>query len=326
MKGLEMRDVPHAGGSFHLVVPLGVVAWLGMAGGSWIGWLQLSVIELLFLLAPWIVVPLATSLIPDMDVSELLTNRQGAMNWITFAASVLAAFSFFLPAGPQAASLAGAWMLVCALFTLRGLRRLWRYRAKSFSQFSFAAGESYLIVGGIWLMASRQGLHPAGFQEPIVLLTAVHFHFAGFLSAVLAGLTYERLRETRWSKPLRAALIGVVVGPGLLGLAFLAGPKLKLAAVVLIVLGQFGLATGMVRVAVGTENSVGRTMLLLSSGSVVAGMVLAATWALGEYPLQPFVDLARMERYHGVLNAVGFGICGLIGWMKASRSKGTLEA
>jgi YndJ-like protein len=326
MKGLEMRDVPHAGGSSHLVIPLGVVAWLGIAGGSWIGWLQLSAIELLFLLAPWIVLPLATSLIPDIDASELLTNRQRAMNWITFAAAVLATFSFFLPAGPRAASFAGAWMLVCALFMLRGLRRLWRYRAKSFSQFCFATGESYLIVGGIWLVASRQGLHPAGFQEPIVLLTAVHFHFAGFLSAVLAGLTYERLRETRWSKPLRAALTGVVVGPGLLGLAFLAGPKLKLAAVVLIVLGQFGLATGMVRVAVGTENPVGRTMLLLSSGSVVAGMVLAATWALGEYPLQPFVDLARMERYHGVLNAVGFGICGLIGWMKGNRSRGTPEA
>jgi len=111
----------------------------------------------------------------------------------------------------------------------------------------------------------------------------------------------------------------VVVGPALLGLAFLVGPKLKLAAVVLIVVGQFGLATGMVRVALGTANPVGRALLILSSGSIVAGMVLAATWALGEYPLQPFVDLGRMERYHGALNAVGFGICGLIGWLNVRR-------
>jgi len=137
---------------------------------------------------------------------------------------------------------------------------------------------------------------------------------------VLAGLTYERLRETRWSKPLRAALAGVVVGPGLLGLAFLVGPKVKLAAVVLIVVGQFGLATGMIRVALGSANPVGRAMLLLSSGCVVAGMVLAATWAVGEYPLQPFVDLGGMERVHGALNAVGFGICGLIGWMNGGRT------
>ena len=318
-----MRDVPVAKGSANLVALLGAVVWLGMVAGTWSGWPQLGVIELLFLLAPWIVVPLATSLIPSQAKSELLTGQRSALNWIIFGAAALATISFFLPTGIVAASFAGAWLLVCALFGLRGFRRLWRYRAKSFSQFCFAVGEGYLIVGGTWLVASRLGLQPVGFQEPIVLLTAVHFHFAGFLSAVLAGLTYERLRETRWSKPLGAALAGVVVGPGLLGLAFLVGPKVKLAAVILIVVGQCGLATGMIRVALGNVNPVARAMLLFSSGCVVAGMALAATWALGEYPLQAFVDLGRMERVHGALNAVGFGICGLIGWMNAGQEKET---
>jgi hypothetical protein len=239
------------------------------------------------------------------------------------AAALLATVSFFQPAGPSAASLAGAWFLVCVWFALEGLRRVLRYRAQSFTQFCFAAGEAYLIVSGTWFVASRLGLQPIGFQEPIVLLTAVHFHFAGFLSAVFAGLTYERLRETRWGKPLRVALASVVAGPGLLGLAFLVGPKLKLAAVILIVVGQFGLATGMIRVAFGKVNSVARAMLIFSSGCVVAGMVLAASWALGEFPLQAFVELGRMERVHGTLNAIGFGICGLIGWMHTSRRSAT---
>lgn len=321
-----MRDVPVAKGSANLIVQLGAVVWLGMVAGTWSGWPQLGVIELLFLLAPWIVVPLATSLIPSLDSSVSPAGQRPALRWVIFAAAALATVSFFLPTGILAASLAGAWFLVCSAFALRGLHRLWRSRAHPFSQFCFAIGEVYLLVGGTWLVASRLGLQPAGFQEPIVLLTAVHFHFAGFLSAVLAGLTHERLGETRWSKPLGAALAGVVVGPGLLGLAFLVGPKVKLAAVMLIVVGQFGLAAGMVRVAMGAANPVGRAMLLLSSGCVVAGMALAATWALGEYPLQPFVDLGRMERYHGALNAVGFGICGLIGWRNAGRGKETAVA
>lgn len=326
MKRLEMRDVHVAKGSANLIVQLGAVVWLGMVAGTWSGWPQLGVIELLFLLAPWIVVPLATSLIPSLDSSVSLAGQRPTLRWVIFAAAALATVSFFLPTGILAASLAGAWFLVCSAFALRGLHRLWRSRAHSFFQFCFAIGEAYLLVGGTWLVASRLGLQPAGFQEPIVLLTAVHFHFAGFLSAVLAGLTHERLGETRWSKPLGAALAGVVVGPGLLGLAFLVGPKVKLAAVMLIVVGQFGLAVGMVRVAIGAANPVGRAMLLLSSGCVVAGMVLVATWALGEYPLQPFVDLGRMERYHGALNAVGFGICGLIGWRNAGRGKETAVA
>jgi hypothetical protein len=321
MSRLEMDGTPEPRSSFRPTVILGAVAWLAIAAGFLFGWLQLDVVELLFLLLPWVVVPLAISLIPSLDGSGRVGIQLSGLSWIMLAAAMLATLSFFQPAGPRAASLASAWFLLCIWFAVEGLRRVLRYRAQSFSQFCFAAGEAYLIVGGTWFVASRLGLQPIGFQEPIVLLTAVHFHFAGFLSAVFAGLTYERLRETRWSKPLRTALASVVVGPGLLGLAFLVGPKLKLAAVMLIVLGQFGLATGMVRVAVGTENPVGRTMLLLSSGCVAAGMVLAATWALGEYPLQSFVDLAHMERYHGVLNAVGFGVCGLIGWMKASRPK-----
>lgn len=296
-----------------------------LVAGTWSGWPQLGVIELLFLLAPWIVVPLAASLIPSLEKSDS-PAAPGPLRWIMFVAAALATISFFVPTGILAATFAGAWLLVCASFALRGLRRLWRYRAHSFSQFCFAAGEAYLIVGGSWLVASRLGLNPVGFQEPIVLLTAVHFHFAGFLSAVLAGLTFERLRETRWSKALGAVLMGVVVGPGMLGLAFLVGPKVKLAAVSMIVVGQVGLASGMVRVALGNINPVGRALLLLSSGCVVAGMALAASWALGEYPLQSFVELGRMERVHGMLNAIGFGICGLIGWMNSHRGKKTAAA
>ena len=321
-----MRDLPRAGSLFEPVVLLGAAAWLVIAAGTWSGWPQLGVIELLFLLAPWMVIPLATSLISSLDGSEPPTGRRRASKWIIFATAGLVTFSFFLPVGTWAATFAGAWLLVFTFFTLRGLRRLWRYRTRSFSQFCFGIGEAYLIVGGTWLVASRLGLQPVGFQEPIVLLTAVHFHFAGFLSAVLAGLTYERLRETRWRQVLGATLTGVVVGPGLLGLAFLVGPKVKLAAVMLIVVGQFGLAPGMVRVALGAANPVARALLIFSSGCVIAGMALAATWALGEFPLQQFVDLGRMERYHGALNAVGFGICGLIGWMKAGPWKVTAAA
>jgi hypothetical protein len=46
----------------------------------------------------------------------------------------------------------------------------------------------YLPIGGAWLVASRLGIQPLGFGDTIVLLTAVHFHFAGFAAPVLAGL------------------------------------------------------------------------------------------------------------------------------------------
>jgi hypothetical protein len=316
-----MREVAITRGLFHPATILGAAMWVAIAAGSWIGWLQLTMVEILFLLAPLVAVPLGLSLIPSLDGSGRGANRKGILNWIILAVAALATVSMFQPASPKAAALASAWFLVCVWLAVEGFRRFLKYKTQSFSQFCFAVGEAYLIVGGTWLVISRLGLQPLGFQEPIVLLTAVHFHFAGFLSAVLAGLTYERLRESRWSKLLRAALAGAVIGPGLLGVAFLAGPKLKLAAVMLIVAGQFGLAAGTIRVAASMEHLTGRAMLFFSSACVLAGMVLAATWAMGEYPLHPFVDLAQMEKYHGVLNAVGFGVCGLLGWANAARPK-----
>jgi len=47
-------------------------------------------------------------------------------------------------------------------------------------------------------------------------------------------------------------------------------------------------------------------------------MILAVVWAIGEYPLEAFVNIRQMAEFHGVLNAVGFVVCGLLGWSVAS--------
>jgi hypothetical protein len=234
-------------------------------------------------------------------------------------AASLTTVSFFVDNRTVAAWLASAWLLVCAGLAGNGLRRLVNAGTKSFTQFCFAAGEGYLLIAGVWLVASRAGLQLLAFREPIVLLTAVHFHFAGFASAVLAGLTYEKFRERRWKVALQSALLAVVCGPAILGLAFMLGPKVKLAAALAVALGQFGLAGGTVRAGIAAGNSGGRWLLFLAGGSVAAGMILAMVWAIGEYPLQAFVNIRQMAEFHGVLNAVGFVVCGLLGWSVASR-------
>jgi YndJ-like protein len=189
----------------------------------------------------------------------------------------------------------------------------------SFEQFCFSVGQGYLAVAGAWLVASRAGLHPAGFEEPIVLLTAMHFHFAGFASAIIAGLTVRRFRGQPGANLVRAAALAVVVGPGLLGLAFLAGPKVKLIGALLVAVGQIGLAAAMARISLQARRGWGRWLLLVAAGSVATGMIFAAVWAIGEYPLQPFVDIRKMAQIHGVLNALGFAGCALLAWTELTR-------
>jgi hypothetical protein len=114
-----MHGTPEPRCPFLPTVILGAVAWLALAAGFLFGWLQLDVVELLFLLAPWVVVPLAISLIPLLDGSRRIGMRLGRLSWIMLAAALLATVSFFQPAGPSAASLAGAWFLVCVWFKSR---------------------------------------------------------------------------------------------------------------------------------------------------------------------------------------------------------------
>jgi hypothetical protein len=330
----------------------GAAIWSAIATASYFNWLHLDLVEVLFLLAPWMVVPTALALTPARAKSYPIGFVR-SQRWLYFVAAALCTISFLYPAGTifpgtpisrlafssvLPALLATPWLLICLCIGWGGLNRLLAFRTESFLQFCVAVGECYIAVGGIWLLMSRAALHPAGFQEPIVLLTAVHFHFAGFLSSIFAYLTLGWLKATKWAKPLRIILLGTLFGPGILGISFLISPKLKLIAVILIVIGQCGLGAGMARISASIflrtptllrpagwagrisglafSDRLSALCLITAATSVAAAMVYAATWALGEYPLQPMTDLSHMERIHGVLNSIGFSAIGLLGWLK----------
>ncbi len=289
---------------------LGIAVWLSLALASFAPKVHLGIIEVLFLLATWIVVPLGADLVHNAGVSKSSAFR----DWVLFTAALLSTVSFFLDNRIAAAWFASSWLLVCAGFAGDGVRRFVKSGTRSFPQFCFAMGEGYLLVAGIWLVASRAGLPLLAFREPIVLLTAVHFHFAGFASAVLAGLVDEAFVGHRGRGVLRAALLAVVLGPAILGLAFLVGPKVKLVAALVIASGQIGLAASMVHVGLAAKSRSGRWLLVVAGACVAAGMILAGVWAIGEYPLQAFVNIRQMAEFHGVLNGVGFVVCGMLGW------------
>lgn len=306
-------------GILRLLFLLGASFWLALALASFSSHIHIDIIEVLFLLGPWIVVPLGADLIRGAATPA---SSSGVRDWTLFTAALLTTVSFFVSNRVTAAWLASSWLLICAAFAGDGLRRFVTSGTKSFAQFCFAMGEGYLLVAGIWLVASRAGISLFGFHEPIVLLTAVHFHFAGFASAVLDGLVHQAFIGSRWQRMLRWALTIVVLGPGVLGLAFFAGPKAKLAGALVFALGLLGLAGAMIRVGIAAKNGLGRWLLFASGGSVAAGMILVAVWAVGEYPLQAFVNIRQMAEFHGVLNGVGFVGCGLVGWRLQKERQG----
>jgi YndJ-like protein len=263
-----------------------------------------------------------------------------AMRTALLPAGALAAASFALERGASAALLASPWLLACvaiAVFSAgAAFPRAVARRAAGTDRAATApasedtpatalcllAGALYLPIGAAWLVVSRLGWNPRGFSEAIVLLTSVHFHFAGFATPVLAGLAAGRMAVRSGAARRRATnaiCAAVVAGTPLLAAGITFSKTLERAAALLLAvsvaaLGAFHLAAGRALVRSGHA----RASLALSGVAGLASMALAVSFALRE-PLGIRLDIATMARTHGWLNGVGFVGLGLTGWMLEER-------
>ena len=294
----------------------GAILWSIVVAANLAGAADLTLIELLFLLAPLVVVPLGIGLVLDAhSVKTLPRSVRLALN-AQFPCAVAALVSFFLAPGKGAAWLAAAWLLFSALLNLCSFLWILRHRPNWLDAATLALSHLYLLIGSAWLVASRGGLSPMGFQEPIVLLTAIHFHYAGFAAPILAKVTNSGMakRGRVASGLLVLVTLGILAGPGLLAIGFVTGPQLKLMAATLVALSEIGLGCFFFKALFGQGSITGKAFLGLSAASVIFTMALVIAWSVGEYRREPILDLYRMEQLHGTSNALGFILCGLLGW------------
>jgi hypothetical protein len=206
---------------------------------------------------------------------------------------------------------------VCTLVALTGLAGLQKARPATASAFGSLAGMLYLPIGAAALGLSRAGIAPLHFSEPIVLLTAVHFHFTGFATPVFAAILDRSLAATAsWAKgrhPLAFATIALISATPLLAVGWLLdSPAWKLACVLVLVASVSVLAVLSLRLALATRSLLPRLLLTISAASVLFGMVLAGLYGAGEFGGHSLIGLHEMARLHGVANGVGFSLCGLL--------------
>ena len=296
----------------------GGVVWAAFAAGRHLHWADLSLIELLFLFALLVIVPLGMKLVPRLGSLDRSLLHVLAEFGVPVAA-VFAALAFLFPVGKIAAVLAAPWLLLTLLLGTSGLSFLLRGRDRPLPLICAAVGLLYLPVGGAWLGASRLGLTPMRFEEPIVLLTAAHFHYAGFAACLIGGVVALLLTQssTVVRRVLRLVLPGVLLGPGFLAVGFVIGPLVKLVAALLLALSLLGLSLLLLFFLRSVGSRPAQAFFALASISTCIAMVLAGVWADGEYPLQPFLNLPQMALLHGTINAFGFCLCGLLGGLLA---------
>lgn len=298
----------------------GALVWLGLLVIAPAGNFRVELIEKLLLLAPLVIVPLGLSLVAPVSSQA----RDEAIYRVALLAqpfgAALAVCSFLLPQGLWAALVASAWLAVTALIALYGLMRLLLPGAMRGEEIAISAGLVYLSVGGVWLVISRLGYQPLGFGDTIVLLTAVHFHYTGFAAPLLAGLAGRALRRDSSTvlkqRAAQTASFGIIMGTPLVAAGItLSAPVLGLVGAVVVSLGLWLLAALVIfRVVPALSSRPSQILLVTSSVSSVIAMVLACAYAYSIVTKQLIINIPHMAMSHGIMNALGFALCGLMGW------------
>ena len=266
--------------------------------------MNLGLLELLFLLAAWAIVPLGLPFLPDSPVLRFARR-------VWPAAALSATVSFFLPKGTWAATLALPWLAFNGLVALGGPLRLKDSFRGGLPSLFLLAAMMFPPIGGVHLVASRYDYSLGGFPEPIILLTAIHFHYTAFAAPILAGLAARS-----GGIVARIGGIGLVGGTPLLAMGFLFSPHLKIAAVGVLCVGVITLAVAQLGVALPSRRA--KALLVVSSLAVIAGMILAAVYEHGFYTGRTWISIPTMAQTHGLLNGIGFSLCGLLAWRKQS--------
>jgi hypothetical protein len=294
---------------------------------------ETELIHKIVFFAMLVIVPLALSLVPTGDER----GNAGLYRYLVLVqpiAVVVTIASFFLEKGLLSASLSGAWLLVSGLAGLFGLTRLLVRGVLPAQEASIDAGLLYLPVAGVWLVIYRYGVQPFDYGETIILLTVVHFHFAGFAAPIIAGLV-GRFLATNNPKatinPNNSAALATGSNPptktySALVLSIVAAMPLVAAGITfspwLGLLGALLLSAGLVTLGVLTVRKVlpaiaspsARLLLLLAALSSCIAMVLACVYAYSIVAKTLILRIPTMAMTHGLLNAFGFTACSLLAW------------
>ncbi len=224
--------------------------------------------------------------------------------------ALLLAISFLLDRG----NLAGIFALPYATWCVETLLRGFRIDGKMVYLVTLTAF-LFLSIGAIWLVFDRFNIRPLEFPTWIVILTGVHFHFAGFtlLTAVMLFLF-----QNPFDRKIKLVSFAIIIGVFLTAIGIIA-TQLGYSDLYETLSGVWMSVSAVSAAAIFIKNSLGEqkiTKILWFSAGIclISAMIFAFLYALRTlFPLDT-LTLPFMQTVHGTLNALGFGTLVLLGW------------
>jgi len=302
-----------------LSVIFGGCLWLVVVASG-----ELSAIERALALGPLVLVPLGARLVALPPFDGLTHRLYVAAVVIQPIGGICFVFSLLVSTPNTAAGLASVWLGVAILLAAVGLSRtVDRGGFTPISETVIDAGLAYTTVGAGALVFYHLGIY-FWFDPVIILLTAVHFHYAGFVLPVMTGLTGRTIGSPE--RGFRVLTGIILIGPAIIavGISFSVLIEFLAVGVFTATVTVFG---GFVILRVAPTRSRLQGVCLVGSAlALPVSMLLALGYAVMVFTGVDLFGLtiSRMVMLHGSLNAFGFGLVGLVGWrVDAPRQAGT---
>jgi hypothetical protein len=289
------------------------LAWGGLLLGIWFfqtppALLHSSWAASILLFAVLILLPFYFSLVKKETTLPRYWNPiislSGTLFWL----------AFLLPPSTLAGVLALPWLLVGLAFFILSLPGK-NEGIPNLSDWTLLAGRLLFAAAGFWAVADRLALQPLGFSPDIVLLTAVHFHYAGlfFLSLIVWAA-----REAPESGIAQISMWLAIISVPLTALGITASQvwgQFFLESISAVLVGLSGMLTARlyIRISRGASQPV-RMLRYLTATSLFVGMTLAILYAIRPiYPID-WLHIPFMRAVHGTCNALGIATAGLLSW------------
>lgn len=221
-----------------LSASVGSVVWLALVAGALGGAVPLSPVALYVAFATLVLVPLGIGLLGSAHGPAGVAGGTRAPPAATpyriavvgqFPAALAVAAALAAPQGTLGATaLVVPWLAVTGAIALVGLRRLAVRGIGPLPELAVDAACLYVPVAAVFLLFHAAGIG-LRFAPIIVLLTGVHFHYAGFVLPLVVGLVGRRVATddggfapTVAGRGAAAVTLVVVAGIGLIavGIAF----------------------------------------------------------------------------------------------------------
>lgn len=267
-------------------------------------------VQFILLLAPFVVVPLALAKNQDFHISS-------SVKIFSLFSAVLLLIAHWLAPGWMAGFLACAWLFT-TLFYLWEFYHFWKdqEQKRSLVQICQLIAFLYLCVGAMWAVADRMAWQPMGFDPLIVLLTAVHFHYAGFALVWITSKLLPQVENVTWQYLAGSVVLGVpLTAIGITTSQFDWSPLIEVLAVLVMAVGGLTVGGLHLRLAIVSKSSLGiRSLWTIAGLSLIAGMSLAFLYGIRYYYPISFLSIPWMYAVHGSLNSLGFALPALIAW------------